>query len=155
VEGGEMTRAMKITFAAAAILGLGIGIYLGHSEALQVSNLLKSDQYLAATRTASEFARLQFMHADTDHARQAVMLQIHLLEQLELADKTFHEDSELGLAYIRLAMIEEASGHPENERPALVRARACYEKSFPGRQHGTDAELKDIVKKLDQAADKL
>ncbi len=28
------------------------------------------------------------MHADTDHARQAVMLQIQLLEQLELADKS-------------------------------------------------------------------
>ena len=35
------------------------------------------------------------MHADTDHARQAVMLQIQLLERLESADKTFAGDLEV------------------------------------------------------------
>ena len=50
------------------------------------------------TKVASDFARTQFMHADADHAQQAVTLQIQLLEELELADKSFYAD-ELGLAH--------------------------------------------------------
>ena len=38
------------------------------------------------------------MHADADHAQQAVTLRIQLLEELELADKSFYAD-ELGLAH--------------------------------------------------------
>src|SRR5580704_15063841 len=107
VEECEVTRAIKITFVAVAMLGLACGGYLGYSEASQISDSLESIQYIGPTGAASDFARIQFMHADTDHARQAVMVQIRLLEQLEQADKIFHEGGRLWLAYIRLAMIEE------------------------------------------------
>jgi len=56
------------------------------------------------------------MHADTDHARQAVMLQIQLIERLESADKTFAGDLEVAKAYTRLAMVEEAGGRPDEEQ---------------------------------------
>src|SRR5271163_3489877 len=121
-----MTLAHKVTFLTAAILGLGFGGYFGYSEANQISDSLASIQYIGPTKATSDFARTQFMHADTDHARQAVMLQIRLLERLEQADKTFREDGRLWLAYIRLAMIEEAAGHSDAEQSALTQARALY-----------------------------
>jgi hypothetical protein len=155
VEEDEMTRAFKITISAVAILGLGVGIYLGYSDAKETSSSLESTQYLAPTGMATEFARVQFMRADTDHARQAVMLEIHLLEQLEQADNTFRGDGHLWLAYVRLAMIEESSGRADAERIALDRAKAIYHRDRPLGQEVPYGELKNTVLKLDKAADNL
>lgn len=148
-----MTRAIKITFIATAILGLGCGGYLGHRSAAETSDSLISIQYIAPTKVASDFALTQFMHADTDHATQAVMLQIQLIEQLELADKSFNSD-ELALAYVRLAMIEEAAGRPDAEQRALVQARARWQ-MHSRKEELTDEELKNNVKRLDRALDNL
>jgi hypothetical protein len=153
VEGNEITRAIKITFIAAAILGLGCGGYLGHRSAAETSNSLISIQYIAPAKVASDFARTQFMHADADHARQAVMLQIQLLDELELADKSFHAD-ELPLAYIRLAIVEEAAGRPEAEQRALAQARARRQ-THSRKEELTDEELKNAVKRIDGALDNL
>lgn len=149
-----MTRAHKITFLAAAILGLGCGGYLAHQSAIEISDSLESSQYIAPTKVASDFARTQFMHADTDHARQAVMLQIKLLEQLELADKSFHAN-ELAFAYVRLAMVEKAAGQTGAEHRALAQARARDKLDHFRSEELTDDELKNAVEQLDRALDKL
>jgi hypothetical protein len=154
VEGNEMTRAIKITFLVAAILGLGCGGYFGHRSAVETGDSLTSIQYLAPTEVASNFARTQFMRADSDHARQAVMLQIQLLEQLELADKSFHADG-LALAYTRLAMVEEAAGQTEAEHRALAYARARDKRDHFRSQELTDDELRNVVKRMDRAFDNL
>jgi hypothetical protein len=155
VEGNKMTRAIQVTFIAAAILGLGCGGYLGRRNAVEVSDSLESIQYTGPSKVASDFARTQFMRADADHARQAVMLQIQLLEQLEQADKTFREDGILWLAYTRLAMIEEAAGRPDAEHSALANAKALYDRDYPRGQRPTYDELKNAVLELDRAADNL
>jgi hypothetical protein len=156
VEGNEMTRSIKITLLVAAILGLGCGGYRGHQSAVEISDSLKSIQYSAPTKVASDFARIQFMRADTDHARQAVMLQIRLLEQLAQAGKTFREGGgELWLAYIRLAMIEEAAGRPDAEQSAMTQARALYNRDHPHGQEQTYDELKNVILRFDKAADNL
>jgi hypothetical protein len=155
VEEDEMTRAIKITFLATAVLGLGLGSYFGYSEANQESSFLESTRYIAPTEMAAEFARVQFMRADGDHARQAVVLQIHLLEQLEQADNTFRAEGRLWLAYIRLAMIEEAAGRPDAQRSALAQARALYYRDHPRGQEQTYDELTNAVLRLDRAADNL
>jgi len=146
-----MTRDIKCSFVAAAILGLGCGGYLGYFEANQTSDTLKSIQYIGPTRSVSDFARKQFMHADTDHARQAVILQIRLLEQLELADKSFHAD-ELAFAYIRLATIEEAAGRTDGEQLALLQARARW-KPHPRDKEVTDDDLKNALRRSDKLVD--
>jgi len=94
------------------------------------------------------------MHADTDHARQAVTLQIHLLEQLELADKSFHAN-DLPFAYVRLAMVEQAAGRPEAEQQALAQARARIRQTLPRSGEPTDDELENGVRRLDRALDNL
>jgi len=153
-----MTRGVKTTFLAAAFLGLGLGGYWGYSEACEASDSLVSGQYIGPTYVAADFARVQFQHSVTEHARQAVMLQIRVLEQLEAADKDFH-GSELGLAYTRLAMIEEAAGRPDAEKQALAQARARYERfrtqRVPSqREELTDEKMKTLLKRLDEAADR-
>jgi len=149
-----MTRAIKITFIMAATLGLGFGGYLGRRSAIQIGDSLKSIQYIAPTKTVSDFARTQFMRADTDHARQAVMLQIQLLEQLERVDKSFHAD-DLAFAYIRLAMIEEAAGQPAAEQRALAQARVRHRQMHSRNDELTDEELRNAVKRSDGVKDNL
>jgi hypothetical protein len=157
VEGEAVTDGIKITFLVAAVLGLALGGYWGHSEAVDTNASLESIQYFAPTKVASDFARLQFTHSDPDHARQAVMFQIHLLEQLQKVDRAFraYEVGELGWAYTRLAMIEEAAGHPEAETSALANARTILKQARPGKEELTDDKLKDGVKRMDQIAERL
>ena len=149
-----MTLAHKVTFLTAAILGIGCGGYLGYSEATQISDSLEAIQYIGPTMLVSGFARTQFMRADADHAQQAVMLQIHLLEQLERADKTFREDGTLWIAYTRLAMIEEAAGRPDAEQSALTQAKVHYGRNHPRGEEQTYDEFKNAVLRLDRALDK-
>ena len=94
------------------------------------------------------------MHADTDHARQAVMLQIQLLERLESVDKTFAGDLEVAKAYTRLAMVEEAGGRPDEEQRALAQARAHYDRVHSHSKEPTDDEMKKAIKLWDGAADR-
>ena len=149
-----MTRGVKITFLVAAALGLGVGSYWGYSEADEVSASLDSTQYFVPTKIAADFARLQFAHSDTDHARQAVMLQIRLLEQLEMADKDYHA-KDLVFAYTRLAMIEAAAGQADAEKSALAQARTHYARASTRDEEMTDDQLESIVKRLDHAAESL
>ena len=152
-----MTRAIKITFVVAAVLGLGVGAYLGYRDADQTSNLLESTQYLLPTGVVSDFARLQFKCAEAEHARQAVMLQIHLLEQMKqmgLADEVFQPDVELGKAYTRLAMIEEGAGQMDAGQSALARARAYYKRVHSGSKELNDDEMKKVITLMDRAADR-
>jgi hypothetical protein len=94
------------------------------------------------------------MNADTDHARQAVMLQIQFLEQLELADKSFHAN-ELAFAYIRLAMVEEAAGRPEAKQRAFAQARVRLRQTHSRNEEHTDDELENAVTRVDIAIDNL
>ena len=120
----------------------------------QTGDSSESIKYVAPTRVAADFARTQFMHADTDHARQAVLLQIQLLEKLELVDKSFHAD-DFAFAYTRLALIEEATGRPEAAQRALARATARYSQMYPSNKELTDDELRNEVKRLDSAIENL
>jgi hypothetical protein len=136
------------------MLGLGLGGYWGHSEAVETNDLWESSQYFLPTTAASDFARLQFRHSDADHARQAVLFQIHLLEQLEEVDKGFRTNlrGELGWAYTRLAMIEESAAHGEARAEALAKAKECLKQSYPGAGEWTEDKMKDVVNRMDQLA---
>jgi hypothetical protein len=148
-----MMRAVKIAFTTAALVGLGCGGYLGLRSAVEIGDSLESIQYIAPAKLVSDFARTQFLRADTDHARQAVMLQIQLLEQLERADGSFHAQ-DLTFAYVRLAMIEKAAGRPDAERRALGQAKARDNREHIRNVEMTDDKLESDVERLDRAFDK-
>jgi hypothetical protein len=120
---------------------------------------LDTTQYLLPTSALSNFVRLQSKYSEADYARQAVMLEISVLEQMKqkgLRDEVFQPDEELGKAYTRLAMIEEGAGQVEASRSALAEARTHYEQS-PSRsgKEPTDDEMKKIITLIDKAADSL
>jgi hypothetical protein len=110
----------------------------------------------------SVFAREQFEYADHAHARQAVLLEIKLLEQLE---QVVHETDASGalvgteglqvaLAYTRLALIEGEDGQTEAARRDLGRAKASFNRNRPG-EEVTDEQLKDTLRRFDAASKSL
>jgi len=149
-----MTRAMKITFMVAAIGGFVVGAVYGFYSANELSAAMESVASISAPSVISNFARQQFEHADGVHARQAVLLEISTLEELERAAHDSATEGQLGFAYTRLAMIEEGAGQADAERQALDQARGWLNHSHP-RQERTDEQMKSALKRWDSAADRL
>ena len=88
-----MTRVLNgicISLAAIGIVSAGM---LGNNAAVRDSDTMQSSELMSVSMVASSFARQQFEHADSDHARQAVLLQISLLEQIE---RVTRDDSHKG-----------------------------------------------------------
>lgn len=141
-----MTRAVKITFAAAAILGLGIGIRWGYATGGDISQLYADSLTETAPWILGNFAVQQVKSADTGHARQAVQLEISILERIELLIDNKCCRGPLALAYARLGTVEEAAGQAHAKEAAFNKARRLF-----GRDALTDDEMKSIVKKIDGA----
>ncbi len=147
-----MTKAMKITFVATAVLGLAVGAGFGYSEATDLSESSQSVEPSIASSVVSDYAARQFRNADPDHARQAVQLEISIRKRLRAATQDSGEDGHVGFAYVRLAVIEDAAGNEEAGRQAMAEARTWF-KPRPG-QPPSDDQLKDVLKKLDKAGDR-
>lgn len=144
-----MTRAMKVTFVLSAILGIAAGGTLGYRQGAELGEMTRSAEPISAGSAVSDFAARQFRYADVEHARQAAQLQISVLEQLRVPTVDTITRGQLGLAYIRLAMVEKAAGNQEAERLALKQAR-MWLPTRPG-QDPSDERLEDFLKRLDQA----
>lgn len=140
-------RAAKITFAAAAVLGLAVGVAWGYYTAEQLSELMESSLLIFAESTTSDFAVQQLEHANTDHARRAVQLQITILERAERATSAPAYKRQLGYAYTRLAMVEQAAGEAQAERAALDQARVWF-----NQKELRDDQMKKALKLLDGAS---
>jgi hypothetical protein len=153
-----MTRAIKITFIVAAVIGFGGGIVCGCYRAAEASSYMQSAEVVSIPSVASDFASQQFQHADSAHARQAVLLELKLLDQLHRAAHDSSSESQLGLAYtfayIRLAMIEEAAGQTEAERRAMDEAKVRFNRKRPN-EEVTDEQMKNALKRFDAASDRL
>jgi hypothetical protein len=107
----------------------------------------------------SKFALRQFEHADTGHARQAVLLQIGVLKQLARGAPDSVRYSELALAYTRLGVIEGNAGRNDAEQQAFKEARQWYALEAIRWHQGAAQELTDDVlraglKRLDDLQDR-
>jgi hypothetical protein len=145
-----MTRAIKITFGVAAVLGFAVGIVWGYFRAQEASKSMESAVVWSAGLVTSNFAWQQFEQADSASARQAVMLEIKILDRLERTAPDPAVETHLGLSYTRLGMIEEASGETEAERHDLDRAKGWFKQSHP--RELTDEDLKKMLTASDRAS---
>ena len=146
-----MTRVMKVSFFLSAMLGLAAGAVFGYRQGAELGESMRSIEPIAASSAASDFAARQFHHANVEHARQAALLEISVLEQLRVATSDTPAQGRLGFAYIRLAMVEEAAGNKEAERRAMEQARAWFPPPRPGHELSDD-QLKQALNRMDDFA---
>jgi|SRR5450432_2014227 hypothetical protein len=102
-----MTGIIKGICIGVAAIGIVWAGILGNNAAVRDSDTMQSSELMSVSMVASSFARQQFEHADSDHARQAVLFQISLLKQIERVTRDDSHKGEFLHAYTRLAMIEE------------------------------------------------
>jgi hypothetical protein len=140
---------MKVSFFLSAILGLAAGGVFGWYQGAELSESMRSIEPIGAGFAASDFAARQFHHADTEHARQAALLEISVREQLRTVAHGSVWDGGLGLAYVRLAMVEEQAGNKDAERHALQQARGWFPPPRPG-QEPSDQQIKELFSRMDE-----
>jgi hypothetical protein len=85
-----MTRAMKVGIAIAALVGLAVGGGEGIYQTRWLGGATELVEVISISSAFSDFAVQQFKHADTAHAREAVLLQISVLQRLEPIDHDSH-----------------------------------------------------------------
>lgn len=142
-----MTRIMKVSFVLSAMLGLAAGGMFGYSQGTELGESMRSTDPIVASSAVSDFSARQFYHAIVEHARQAAQLEISVLEQLQVATDGAPAKGQLGLAYVRLAMVEEAAGNKAAERHALEQARGCFPPPRAGHELSDD-QLKEALNRM-------
>jgi hypothetical protein len=140
---------MKVSFVLSAVLGIAAGGRLGHSQGTELGELMRSTEPFVAGFAVSEFAACQFHHADVEHARQAALLEISVHEQLRTVAHSSNVDGELGLAYVRLAVVEGQAGNKQAESHAFEEARKWFAPPPPG-QELSDERLKEFLNRIDR-----
>jgi hypothetical protein len=149
-----MTRATKTAVTVAAVLGLIVGIVPGAYVGSTTGEMMGNIQTTLTPAPLSDFSAWQFKYAESARAREAVLLEIGILQQLERVNHNSVQEGRLGLAFARLAMIEEATDNQDAARTALDKARKSFKRLHP-REDLSDAQLKDAVKRSDQVMERV
>ncbi len=142
-----MTRAAKVTYLAALLIGLSLGLLLGYR---QTSNLLKlriEGRLVTAPFTLEDFSREQYAHADPEHAKAALLTYANVLEAIEKAKADKGQKLELSLTYTRLALVEDVASNSEQSLAFMTKARNWY-LAYGGRDL-SESEMKAAFKRFD------
>lgn len=144
-----MNTQLRITVVVGALAGILTGGILGAYTARQNEGIVESARVIAASSATAAFAAEQFRHADPEHARQAVMLQIDILQQFErLSPSSVHENN-LGFAYTRLAMIDKTAGQEVASEVAFQQAKDWFQKVHP-ESRLTSVQMESFVRHLEK-----
>jgi len=144
----EMTPAAKFTYVAALILGLCLGVPWGYRTANFALDAGNDVQRMAAIEEFRDFSYRQYKHADSQHAKEALMRYAKFLEKMGRLRPQSMQQRELGITYTRLAFLEDAGNNPERSRAHMEKARYWY-KAGGGRDY-TESEMKTMLKEFDE-----
>jgi hypothetical protein len=142
-----MTRAAKITYFGALLIGLSIGSYFSFRTATENLAAFYDLRRLTAPQVLRDFSYLQYKYADTEHAKAALLTFASLLEQMEKTSPEKSRKLDLAYAYTRLALLEDAANNREQSRNYMTKTRSWY-RSIDGRDI-SDYEMKVVVDKMD------
>lgn len=143
-----MTPAAKITYLLALIIGLSIGAFFGFSNASLILKAYYSSVRLTAPSTLDDFSFMQYRHADSEHARIALLTSAGFLEKLEALSPDKLAKLILANTYIQLALLEDSAHNTRGSQEYMTKARYWYVAS--GGQNYSDSEMKAAVNTSDE-----
>jgi len=143
-----MTPAAKFAYIAAALVGLFLGISLGFRKASSTFEVKNTLQRSMASAEFAHFSYLQYKYANPERANEALLMNAKFLEEIERLKPDKIQEHNLGAAYLRLAVQEDAAHHPEQSRAHMEKAKYWY-KIGGGRDYSED-QMKVILKKFDE-----
>jgi hypothetical protein len=130
------------------ILGMPLGIRLGHrsfDKGIEMfSDVLAWSEY-------ETLAGIQYKESDIPHARQALLDLLKFMDETETKNKLeLQRSAELdrGIAYMRLALLEEKAGNPSESTAYIHKAQAVLGK----RENSEPSEelLRDEITRWDK-----
>jgi hypothetical protein len=142
-----MTRAAKIVYSGALILGLLAGAFAGfHDECPMLKHFEESTETMMP-QSVTDFWYLQYKYADPADAKAALLSSAALLEEMCAANPKAEPKGEVGEIYAHLAMLADAENNPAASREYMIQARSWWA-NLKDRDISDD-ELKAAVKKMD------
>src|SRR5579862_8065964 len=146
----KMTRAAKITYSLALLIGLTAGAVVGFWFTWNTVKFFDFLTPMFAPATLGNYSYLQYKHADAEHARAALQSYADFLDEMEKIKPDRAQRVDLSFTYGRLALLEERENNPEQSRVFMAKARSYI--SSAGREI-SEADLRKALKIIDGAAD--
>jgi hypothetical protein len=143
-----MTKAAKITYFAALLVGLSIGGFFGFQTAASAFEAFYTGRLLTAPMVLSHFSYLQYSYADRAHAQAALRTSAKLLEGMEKLNPEKTQERELSFTYTRLALLEDAADNSEESHALMTKARYWFTAS--GGRDYSESEMKTVLKSVDE-----
>ncbi len=144
----EMTRAAKITYLLALLLGFSVGAYVKFHVTMTPLESYFEMIRSTAPGVLDDFSYVQYKHADTEHARAALQSYADLLEEMQKWNPDRFRPGTLSVTYVRLALIEDAADNPELSHVYMTKAR--YWNTANGGPDRSESEMKNAVEKADE-----
>jgi hypothetical protein len=142
-----MTSVAKITYLSALLIGLSVGLLLGYRSRLSDLESYNEARLITAPFALRDFSQLQYMHADSEHAKAALLTYANVLEAMEKAKVAKEQKLELSLTYTRLAVLEDNARNSEQSDAFMTKARYWY--SAYGGRDLSQSEMKALLTRFD------
>jgi hypothetical protein len=143
-----MTRAAKVTYFVALLMGLLAGGLVGFQSASLALQSHEDISRITAPFIFGDFSYLQFKHADPKHAEAAVQMFVSFLQEMEKLAPSRRQKVDLALAYTRLALLADAAHNPDQSHTYMANALYWY-KAGPGHEY-SESEMKAALKTSDE-----
>jgi hypothetical protein len=148
-----MTRAAKILYLLAALIGLFSGALVGFWNTRAILKIQYDVSRSTVPTLLNDFSFMQYRHADIEHAESALLSVAGLLERLEKLGPAKIQKLVLANTFTRLALLEESTNDAQRSKEFMARARYWYTAS--GDADHSDSEMKAALKLLDEHLDRL
>jgi hypothetical protein len=148
-----MTRAAKITYLTALLIGLSVGTSLGFLTSTENLASYYNVRRMAAPEVLRDFSYIQYRRADLGHARTALLTFANFLEEMETLHREKRQELDLAATYTRLALLADAAHNQEESHTYMAKTRYWYAKG--GRAEVSDSEMKAAVQRMDTRMDEL
>jgi hypothetical protein len=143
-----MTPAAKVTYLSALLIGLSVGLLLGYRLRLNGLESYNEARLMTAPSELRDFSQLQYMHADSEHAKAALLTYASVLEAMVKANAAKTQKVELSFTYTRLALLEDTGDNQEQSHAYMTKAR-FWNSAVGGRDY-SESEMKAGLMRFDR-----
>jgi hypothetical protein len=142
-----VTPAAKVTYLGALLIGLSLGLLLGYKQTSDLLKLRSEGRLVTAPFALEDFSREQYVHADPEHAKAALLTYAGVLESMEKARAAKMQKFELSFTFTRLALLEDTGNNPQQSQSYMTKAR--YWNSAAGGHDYSESEMKAALMRAD------